>query len=311
MTSASSLRREGRRTERTLGSGAPRMAGPVDLWMQVLPVDGAGPRRAPERQGEPHVPLTPPDGRRDGSSSSGPFQNGATTTPTAPGPTWAPIAAPSSLTCSSLRAGSRSRSSAASRSARSAEARWCTATDTGPSPAASTARCTRRLLARAAVRTFSSGTTRPSLTCRIGFTARAEPSTAAAAPIRPPRRRCSRVSTTKKVDVSAAVRRAVSATSARRPRRRRRAPLRAPGSRSPWRPTGSRRRSRCARPPAWRPAGPRPRCPTARPRGAPTPAGRLPHRAPHGTRRGSRPGSAGRWTRSGHAPTAPGPRPPG
>ena len=131
--------------------------------------------------------------------------------PTAPGPTCAPMAAPSSLTCSSRRPGTRSRISAARRSARSGAARWCTAIDTGSSPAASTTRWTRRCSARVAVRTFSSGTTCPSLTCSTGLTASAEPRTAAAAPIRPPRRRCSRVSTTKRVRVAAAVVRAASA----------------------------------------------------------------------------------------------------
>ena len=49
--------------------------------------------------------------------------------------------------------------------------------------------------ALAAVRTFSNGPTRPSSTLRIGLTASADPTSAAAAPIRPPRRRYSRVST--------------------------------------------------------------------------------------------------------------------
>ena len=64
------------------------------------------------------------------------------------------------------------------------------------------------------VRTFSSGTTLPSRTWSTGLTASAEPRIAAAAPIRPPRRRCSRVSTTNRVRVAAAISRAVRATAA-------------------------------------------------------------------------------------------------
>ena len=91
--------------------------------------------------------------------------------------------------------GSRSRSRAATSSARAAAPRWCTARSTGPSPAARTASSTSRWTARAVVRTFSSGRMRPCATCNNGFTASAVPSSAAAAPIRPPRRSRSRVST--------------------------------------------------------------------------------------------------------------------
>ena len=81
------------------------------------------------------------------------------------------------------------------RSARSGLARWCTARSTGPLPARPTATSSRRAIALAEVRTFSSASMWPSTICSSGFIARAEPSRAAAAPIRPPRRRCSRVST--------------------------------------------------------------------------------------------------------------------
>ena len=47
----------------------------------------------------------------------------------------------------------------------------------------------------AEVRTFSSDATLPSSICSSGFTASAPPNSAAAAPIRPPRRRYSSVST--------------------------------------------------------------------------------------------------------------------
>ena len=85
--------------------------------------------------------------------------------------------------------GSRARSRSASASARSALARWWTATSTVLVPALPTAISSRRAIALAAVRTFSSGSIRPSTRCSNGFTASAEPSIAAAAPIRPPRRR--------------------------------------------------------------------------------------------------------------------------
>ncbi len=66
---------------------------------------------------------------------------------------------------------------------------------TSRSPARSTAISSSRAIARDAVRTFSSGSIRPPARCSSGFTASAEPSSARAAPIRPPRRRYSRVST--------------------------------------------------------------------------------------------------------------------
>ena len=62
-----------------------------------------------------------------------------------PGPDMGPDRGPQLAHVQLAQAGRRSRSSAASRSAFSGAARWCTATDTGPSPAASTARWTRRL----------------------------------------------------------------------------------------------------------------------------------------------------------------------
>ena len=79
-----------------------------------------------------------------------------------------------------------------------AESRCCTATSislVGAAWAAATASSTIRASARLAVRTFSTGSMCPSLTARIGLTASAEPSRADAEPIRPPRRRYSRVST--------------------------------------------------------------------------------------------------------------------
>ena len=58
-----------------------------------------------------------------------------------------------------------------------------------------TASSSSRAMAREAVRTFSTGTICPPETPRIGLIDRADPSRALAVPIRPPRRRCSRVST--------------------------------------------------------------------------------------------------------------------
>ena len=195
---------------------------------------------------------------------------GDTTMPTAPGPTCAPIAAPSSLTNSSAQRG-QPLAAARRPAARPARVRrgGGRRPTTGPSPAASTARCTSRVSARAKVRTFSSGTTCPSRMCSSGLTDSAEPSTAAAAdPMRPPRRRCSRVSTTKNVRVAAAVVRATVGDLRRlRPPRRRPAPPPGPRNRRPSPPTASRPRSRGARRPARRPAGRRPRCRTVPPTG--------------------------------------------
>lgn len=64
-----------------------------------------------------------------------------------------------------------------------------------PLPAAATASSSSRASAREDVRTFSSGASRPSAMSSSGFTISAEPTKVAAAPIRPPRRRCSSVST--------------------------------------------------------------------------------------------------------------------
>ena len=62
------------------------------------------------------------------------------------------------------------RSRSASICARSGAARWCTATSTDRFPADSTVSSTRRAIALAEVRTFSSGTIRPSTMCSSGFT---------------------------------------------------------------------------------------------------------------------------------------------
>ena len=65
----------------------------------------------------------------------------------------------------------------------------------GSAVAASTARSSIRAMARVDVRTRSSGTMCPSRSPRIGLIDSAEPTSAPALPIRPPRRRYSRVST--------------------------------------------------------------------------------------------------------------------
>ena len=123
-------------------------------------------------------------------SSSGSCQNGATTTPTAPGPTWAPIAAPSSLTCSSRSAATAPRI-CGELVGTVASGEVVDGDGHRPLPAASTARCTSRFR-----RGRSSGPSpggppgRPSRGS-IGFTARADPRTAAAEPMRPPRRKYS------------------------------------------------------------------------------------------------------------------------
>ena len=158
--------------------------------------------------------------------------SGTTTTPTSPVPTCAPITAPTSDT-SSRATSRRSRSRAATSSARAAAPRWCTARSTGPSPAACTASSTSRCAARAVVRTFSSGRMRPCATCSSGFTASAVPTSAAAAPIRPPRRSRSRVSSGEehaaaRGDVRRRGRDLVDCPRRRRRRRPRRAP-RSPG----------------------------------------------------------------------------------
>ena len=92
-------------------------------------------------------------------------------------------------------AASRRPRCSASASALSGLARCATATSTWRSSADATASSSRRDSARAAVRTFSRVPIRPSTISSSGFTASAEPSSAAAAPMRPPRRRYSRVST--------------------------------------------------------------------------------------------------------------------
>ena len=137
MTSASSLLREEGRTRPTLGRDA-RPAGRPPTSVDRAWTCGRG--RRPERtrgafcaacgtaRSQAAGECVP-----GGCPASWPA-SGDTTMPTAPGPTWAPIAAPSSLTNSSVTAGSRSRSSAARRSARSGAARWCTATRHGPVP---------------------------------------------------------------------------------------------------------------------------------------------------------------------------------
>ncbi|CAM5229609.1 hypothetical protein STENM223S_00667 [Streptomyces tendae] len=60
---------------------------------------------------------------------------------------------------------------------------------TGALPARSAAISSRRAMALEAVLTFSRGSMRPPASCSSGFTASAEPNSAWAAPIRPPRRR--------------------------------------------------------------------------------------------------------------------------
>ena len=195
MTSASSLRREERRTGRTLGRhGAAdgRPDGSVD------PTPACGRRAAPRGRlgaGCRPCPLRPP------LSLAGPrpsCQNGATTTPTAPGPTWAPIAAPSSLTCSSRsRAGARAARRRAARRARrrpGGAPRRTPAPRPRPPPRAAPAGCTRAAGAHLLQRDDPAV-----LDVQDGLHSEAEPRMAAAAPIRPPRRRYSRVSTTKKV----------------------------------------------------------------------------------------------------------------
>ena len=153
------------------------------------PRDGSG-------QGAAACAAQPPDGVA--VLVVGSFQNGATTTPTAPGPDVRPDRRPELAHVQlAQRRQPLAQFGGQPLGALRRRPGGAPRRTPGPSPAASTARCTSRLLARAAVRTFSSGTTRPSFTCRTGLTASAEPSTAAAAPIRPPRRRCSRVSTTK------------------------------------------------------------------------------------------------------------------
>ena len=124
---------------------------------------------------------------------------GDTQTASMPGPTCAPSTAPSSPHHTSRP--SRLSASRVAQVARPAGRRgrgWPGGRRTRPpsaSPAASTASSSSRLSARAAVRTFSSVATLPSSICSSGFTASAPPNRAAAAPIRPPRRRYSSVST--------------------------------------------------------------------------------------------------------------------
>ena len=67
------------------------------------------------------------------------------------------------------------------------------------------------------MRCFSSGEMVPSVICRIGLTIRALPSRAWAAPIRPPRRSWSRLSTTIHVREAAALRVAAAAASSALP----------------------------------------------------------------------------------------------
>jgi hypothetical protein len=121
---------------------------------------------------------------------------GAMTTPSIPGPTCAPTTAPTSPTCQVVEAGEPVPQPPGKSLARTALARCCTATSTCLLPARATAISSSRASALAEVRTFSSSSTRPSDQVQERLhRERPEPTSAAAAPIRPPRRRCSRRST--------------------------------------------------------------------------------------------------------------------
>ena len=123
---------------------------------------------------------------------------GATQTATMPGPTCAPSTAPSSphQTSRPSRLSARRVGEPLGQLPGPLRAGQVRDADVDVrSPAASTTRSSSRLRARAEVRTRSRLATRPSSIWSSGFTASAPPSSAAAAPIRPPRRRYSRVST--------------------------------------------------------------------------------------------------------------------
>ena len=180
------------------------------------------------------------------------------TTPRVPGPTWTPSTALSSAMTSSP--GGRRLSRRASRAARRRPGRPSDGRRGRPLEWSRRPLPARRAPARPTGRARGplSGPVRtggyvPFSTVSSGLTARAEPTSAAAAPIRPPRRRCSRSATQKYVVDAAALRSTVSAT--HRPPRRFALPgLRpAPRTRSPSPPFRRPRRS----PDRARPAPPR------------------------------------------------------
>ena len=172
----------------TLGTRAPG-SGPVErtLWTERA-------SRRPVDDLRAHVRP-----RRPALGQSSPASRGATQTATIPGPTCAPRTAPSSPHQTSRPGQVRPRAARpAGRRARRPARGWPGGRRTGRPGGLrppSTMRSSIRLRARAEVRTRSRFTTRPSSIRSSGFTERAPPRMAAAAPIRPPRRRYSRVST--------------------------------------------------------------------------------------------------------------------
>ncbi len=206
-------------------SGETLVSGTVILPDEVPPPDAPPP---PDEPPPPPPPVTPPRSPKPPkptpskptavqaeAQAAGPLQppgasltgltgarqpsadGGRPPTPIIPGPAWAPITGPTSLT----KRGSQPKTSSPRSTSRCASpGAWMCCTHQASAPSACSVRMysTMRSNARPRVRTRSTGVISDSSE-RIGLIFRAPPSQAWAPPIRPPRRRYSSVSTANQI----------------------------------------------------------------------------------------------------------------